>query len=105
VTRALRLRSSRAEQEGWGVDPRVEQWIRAGLLQPWDRAALDSSSLRSAGGDTGPDRWLVTLALLCFLAGVAADRLRGGAAQAASGAWRAMRRAWSRSMRPKPSRS
>jgi Mg-chelatase subunit ChlD len=105
VTRALHLRSSRAEQEGWGVDPRVEQWIRTGQLQPWDRAALDSSSLRSTGGDTGSDRWLVALALLCFLAGVAVDRLRGGAAQAASGAWRAMRRAWSRSMRPKPSRS
>jgi hypothetical protein len=105
VQRALHLRSSRAEQEGWGVDPRVERWIRAGLLQPWDRAALDSSSLRRAGGDAAPDRWLVGLALLSFLAGVATDRLRGDVAQAASDVWRAIRRACSRSSRPKPSRS
>lgn len=105
VQRALHLRSSRAEQEGWGVDPRVEQWIRAGLLRRWDPAATESSPLRDTRRDAVPDRWLMGLALLVFCASVVVDRLRGGAVQAASEAWLAIRRAWSRSMRPKPSRS
>lgn len=105
VRRALHLRSNRAEREGWGVDPRVAQWIRAGLLRTWDPAMLEQSSSARTRGDTAPDGWLVALALLCFCAGVAADRLRGDAAQALSGTWRAIRRACSRSMRPKPSRS
>jgi len=105
VQRLLHLRSSRAEQEGWGVDPRVEQWIRAGLLRRWNPAATESSPLRYARRDTVPDRWLMGLALLVFSASIVVDRLRGGAVQAASEAWLAIRRAWSRSMRPKPSRS
>jgi hypothetical protein len=105
VQRALHLRSSRAEQDGWGVDPRVEEWLRAGLLRRWTPSAIETSSLLAARRVSAPDRWLIGLALLAFGVGVLVDRLRGGWLQPASADLRAMRRAWSRSVRPNPSRS
>jgi Ca-activated chloride channel family protein len=105
VQRVLHLRSNPAEVEGWGVDPRVEQWISAGLLRRWNPALIESSSLRNAHDRVAPDRWLIGLALLVFCLAVLVDRLRGRNAQPISAAWRAMRRAWSRSILPNPSRS
>jgi Mg-chelatase subunit ChlD len=105
VQRALHLRSSQVEQEGWGVDPRIEQWLGAGLLRRWSATALESSESGTPSAAKAPDRWLVGLALLLFCAGVLVDRLRGGVVQRAPETWLAMRRAWSRSIRPKPSRS
>lgn len=105
VQRALHLRGNLAEQDGWGVDPRVEQWIGAGLLRRWSSDAIESSSLPAARNDVAPDRWLTGLALFVFCAAVLADRLSGGRSQPAAAAWRAMRRAWSRNILPKPSRS
>jgi len=76
VQRVLHLRDSRAEHEGWGVDPAVERWIRDGLVQRWDAAAPAPGRSDPAGG-TVPDRGLMGLALLLFCAGVLVDRLPG----------------------------
>ena len=78
VQRALHLRSSRAEQEGWGEAAEVERWLRDGLVQRWD--ANSPAALRAERGAlTGnPDRWLLGLALLLFCAGVVVDRLPRG---------------------------
>jgi Ca-activated chloride channel family protein len=105
VLRALHLRGSDAEQEGWGVDPRVEQWIDAGLLHRWNSGVLESTTLQAGRSGNVPDRGLTGLALFVFCAGIVVDRLRGRRAQPVSAAWRAMRLAWSRRIRPKPSRS
>jgi len=77
VQRVLHLRDSRAEHEGWGVDPAVERWIRDGLVQRWDAAAVAPVRLRSAVA-ASPDRGLMGLALLLFCTGVLVDRLPRG---------------------------
>ena len=78
VERALHLRSSRAEQEGWGEAPEVGSWLRDGLVQRWDPATTGSAGSQAAAVTTSPDRWLVGLALLLFCAGVVVDRLPRG---------------------------
>jgi hypothetical protein len=106
VRRTLHLRGSRGEEDGWGESPDVEQWLREGLVQRWEPGTPAASQRPVAtGGDTRPDRWLLGLALLLACAGIVADRLPGGVPQATTAAWRAIRRACSRSSRPKPSRS
>lgn len=77
VQRALHLRSSRAEQEGWGEAPEVERWLRNGLVRRWDPAS--TAAIPGDGALTAnPDRWLLGLALLLFCAGVVVDRLPRG---------------------------
>jgi hypothetical protein len=106
VRRTLHLRGGRGEEDGWGESPDVERWMREGLVQRWEPGTLAASQRHVATGtDVRPDRWLLGLALLLACAGILADRLPGGAPQAAAAAWRAIRRACSRSSRPKPSRS
>jgi hypothetical protein len=78
VQRALHLRSSRVEQEGWGEAPEVEQWLRDGLVQRWDGAAPAVSRAWSGDRTASPDRWLLGLALLLFCAAVVVDRLPRG---------------------------
>jgi hypothetical protein len=76
--RALHLRDSRAEQDGWGEDPAVGRWVSEGLVQRWDPSARGWAGLESAAATRRPDRWLVGLALLIFCAGVVVDRLPRG---------------------------
>jgi hypothetical protein len=78
VQRALHLRSSRAEQEGWGEAPEVERWLRDGLLRRWDPASRAATRPEGRALMANPDRWLLGLALLLFCAGVVADRLPRG---------------------------
>jgi len=78
VQRALHLRSSRAEQEGWGEAAQVERWVRDGLVQRWNPAAADSDRLKPTVRARTPDRWLLGLALLLFCVGVVVDRLPRG---------------------------
>ena len=105
VQRALHLRGSRAEQDGWGEAPEVERWLRDGLVQRWDPVAATSDNLdaRRPRKDSGPLAGRTrAAALLCRRRRRSPAPRRG---PQVAGQPRVMRRACSRSSRPKPSRS
>ncbi len=71
--RLVHLRSRRGEAETWGTNPALADWIKAGLVGDWDSTVASRSSPRLRA-DGEPDRSLIALALLLFLAGVVVDR-------------------------------
>lgn len=81
--RQLHLRRQHAESQGWGINPALQAWQSAGLVQPWAPGFL---AQRSAGDRVRRpvDRVWLGLGLLLFLAGVGVDRTRLDVAGAAA---------------------
>lgn len=72
--RLLHLRSVRAEDRSWGISPDLDAWRRAGLVRNWHVEALMQHRTPNAMLAGSPDRFLIALALVLFLAGVFVDR-------------------------------
>jgi hypothetical protein len=73
--RLLHLPRKLGEDEAWGTNPALETWRSAGLVGNWDPSAL-AQRRKAARASHQPDRWLIGLALVLFLAGVVADRTK-----------------------------
>jgi hypothetical protein len=69
--RVLHLRRHRGETHTWGINPAVDAWRRAGLV---DSAREDAGRARATDARRQPDPSLVALALVLFVAGVLTDR-------------------------------
>ncbi len=71
--RLLHLRHARVETATWGTNPALAAWRSKGLISDWDAASLSRRSEDARSGHP-PDRSLVALALVLFVAGILADR-------------------------------
>lgn len=71
--RQLHLRRQRAENAAWGINPAVASWRAAGLAGEWQPGLL--ARRRDDDGQRAPDRALIGLGLVLFLAGVLLDRV------------------------------
>jgi len=72
--RALYLRRDRAENEGAGTSPTLDEWRRAGLITDWNAASL-ARRPPPASSRQRPDVRLLAIALALFLAGLGVERL------------------------------
>ena len=91
--RHLHLRRPVSESQAWGINPALAAWRASGLVANGDPLSPILGKARTLR-DQPPDRSLLLLGLLLFLAGVVVDRTAVGPAQARA-AWR-----WLASRRP-----
>jgi hypothetical protein len=74
--RQLHLRHHRAENETWGINPRLAAWTNDGLVGAWTPGELAPPPSDGSEGRLPVDRTLLALALALFLSGVLVDRTR-----------------------------
>lgn len=69
------LRRQRGEADTWGVNPALTAWQAEGLVAAWDPRQLGRGRAGLQAGRP-PDRSLLVLGLMLFLAGIVVDRAR-----------------------------